>query len=1662
MKKLFLFFAILLFGIVSLFNSVSAQLEEDNETVTALNNLIAQYVDETATYTKDTKIHLNDEAIKELLVHGGFHADVSTLERTTYYKGSELWMSREDGKYSYYGTAEGNTGVTYADAITPLIIPADAKVVLSGEGKNSMQEYYIGLEDIVAKNSHNWSVVNDVYTSTNAEVIEWFKAFTAPCYLGFTKEDTSNYITLDKVTISVDVDGNLVLNLYATTDAAKFTSKGGVFSTATILNSVWSNEVVANKFTLNNSDSSVLIDLYAVKADNGVYVKANYQTRVLHTTGDWWQQDNIELRFNTPEGKIKSAPDNEQWILSTNRYSNFDQFYVSNPVKNEETGYYDIQFKGYVSYSKLGITSNTPLGFTIGSNPGGNAFFHSEFFNTYDLSIINKITEKGILRYCLEETCSHKYEYEVTSYPTCSEDGSKEGYCLYCNHFDVVAIPSTGEHVYNVEEAEVITPSTCTVKGVGLAKCGCGHEGEVELELDLTNHANHWNAETNKCECGSLVNNLFVSLNGAGFHHVNYTMDGSKDFEFDLIVNTKRNGASGTEWGAGFTGEIFSQDWLNGGWSYRMDWCGWGTWSDGGRASYTDVNNGLWTGKFNEVTQDMDIIYNLKYFANEGKMVITMTYMSNVQPYSQEIKHLTYTLTGITYKGSMIVGFGGEKGDITFKYLKMVSGVEIPHLEGKMNDSVWQDVSNNKLSLVGGNGSLDLHYVKGENGIYLHGYYRVKASVAPIGGEWWQNHNFEFKLLTPNGYLMSSPGNSQWLVSSIGAYRADRAYFSQPVADGEYNVYNIELYISYGRLGITKDTGVGIKLGMNICGQEWISSPNWDNNDFNAAPRIPTAGEVNESYASDLEVVSGLFAGENGSVISSLNNNIALIKDVNMSEGTLSSLIRITSNSRVGLVFGYSNVDGVESYYRFVANKSSQKVEIDKVVNGVATNLYSNYLSAGYNINGEFPYQVIIEDGKAYCYFWNTLYYVVNKDLTGTGVGLYAEGSSAQFRNYEVSDACSHITTDTLLFGHSYFELWGNYKNDLAALATEYDFGDYLNIGIGGSVAAHWNHFKESLVTYEASKAIYMIGINDLTGGTSPEMVLSNIKETLLYMKEVNPELTVVLLSVNHCPARANIRQSISDTNVLMGEFVAQYDWISYAEMEYEFCDDGVNPDPYWFTDGLHPTAAGYIQRIVPAIKAALDGVNQPSSNPELDAKLLADAKELKMCQLTDYSQWSYRESEWNRAKVFYEEAISAIEACQTVEEVETLDLRPYINELEGITSNSDYAYEELRTFKHATWWETQAFSDTLNSSSNGTYNIYHDGHRINNNVLYTDMSFTFSLTDIIGEFPTVGIIFRGQQTPGLGVSGYYINIVTEPNYIQVWYFENCYFSTSNYVQQYIGGWVFPGEVENTEFRTIVEGNMVYIYTEDDYRTYGKNAYGCSVDLTYGGQIKPYTYGGYGILNWSSSTGARGKLTIDNLSGKVATAADMTKAVVNGIVSNQNSFALNNGNIVYKDGNTFNVNGFGFDLYNDVIASDFDVVITPNSTGDVGVAGLLFRTKKNSINDGLDGYLLNFVSNASQQYIQIYYLVNCYNTNGSAVVCDYMGGWVYPSRILGTEFRVRVFGSYLFIETDNHYLGVAICLEDVNHPEYKAGNFGLISWANTQADLTINNLKVYK
>ena len=169
MKKILAILSVCLIGILVSANLlINSSAEETN--VEKLTELLADYYN-SGSYKKRTEIYLTEKTVSELEDY--FHDNCTILERTTYYNGNELWMSRgkevEGVTYSYYGTAyngENAVGVTNAATTEKLVTPAKASIVLSGEGKESMEDYYVTLKDISEDLYENveWTYENGVYS----------------------------------------------------------------------------------------------------------------------------------------------------------------------------------------------------------------------------------------------------------------------------------------------------------------------------------------------------------------------------------------------------------------------------------------------------------------------------------------------------------------------------------------------------------------------------------------------------------------------------------------------------------------------------------------------------------------------------------------------------------------------------------------------------------------------------------------------------------------------------------------------------------------------------------------------------------------------------------------------------------------------------------------------------------------------------------------------------------------------------------------------------------------------------------------------------------------------------------------------------------------------------------------------------------------------------------------------------------------------------------------------------------------------------------------------------------------------------------------------------------------------------------------------------------
>ena len=233
MKKIILgiFTLTICLFLTSLFNDSKVSCEENNE----LKNLFMEYYND-GVYQKDSEIFANIEQIQ--MDAASFDEDgmnffhdkrANELVRTTYYNGGELWMTNAEGTInSGYGTVGNDmTHFTKVDDVN-----SEPDYVVSGV---TMEEYYVTLKDfidgytgdksIAGKNLallSGWTSDGDAYVSNNEDILDAFRLFTAPLWLGKT-EKIANYITYSMATVEVnDETADLELKLWVSSiDSSK-------------------------------------------------------------------------------------------------------------------------------------------------------------------------------------------------------------------------------------------------------------------------------------------------------------------------------------------------------------------------------------------------------------------------------------------------------------------------------------------------------------------------------------------------------------------------------------------------------------------------------------------------------------------------------------------------------------------------------------------------------------------------------------------------------------------------------------------------------------------------------------------------------------------------------------------------------------------------------------------------------------------------------------------------------------------------------------------------------------------------------------------------------------------------------------------------------------------------------------------------------------------------------------------------------------------------------------------------------------------------------------------------------------------------------------------------------------------------------------------------
>ena len=256
------------------------EVDAEDTVADEVQALFTKYYNE-GVYTKDTVINLKDSAKEELKTH--FHASVNKLERTTYYNGDALWMENEAGTYSYYGTS----GSDMTSGRVETLDDTSNTVVVKGQ---TMEQYYATLHDFsvgthssVHSNNEEldlatgWEKEGTVYFSTSEDILDAFRLFTAPLWIG-TTESNANYIPFTKATVE-ESNNKLIMKLYVDeTDAEGklIADSNNVFSQATI--SYKTTFVVTNSADwILNDNALVYAWIWGSEIYEDKWVKCYYQ-----------------------------------------------------------------------------------------------------------------------------------------------------------------------------------------------------------------------------------------------------------------------------------------------------------------------------------------------------------------------------------------------------------------------------------------------------------------------------------------------------------------------------------------------------------------------------------------------------------------------------------------------------------------------------------------------------------------------------------------------------------------------------------------------------------------------------------------------------------------------------------------------------------------------------------------------------------------------------------------------------------------------------------------------------------------------------------------------------------------------------------------------------------------------------------------------------------------------------------------------------------------------------------------------------------------------------------------------------------------------------------------------------------------------------------------
>ncbi len=155
--------------------------------------------------------------------------------------------------------------------------------------------------------------------------------------------------------------------------------------------------------------------------------------------------------------------------------------------------------------------------------------------------------------------------------------------------------------------------------------------------------------------------------------------------------------------------------------------------------------------------------------------------------------------------------------------------------------------------------------------------------------------------------------------------------------------------------------------------------------------------------------------------------------------------------------------------------------------------------------------------------------------------------------------------------GSSSFRMW----QDAEQIFKKYQV---INRGFGGSTLADAINYLDYLVfPYEPRQVVIYSGENDVANGVSATETFDRFKTLVTRIREKQPEVPLVYLSMKESPSRKQFRDTLLKANSMIKDYISTLPKAVYVDVNAKMLDKNGDTRPELFReDMLHMKKQGY------------------------------------------------------------------------------------------------------------------------------------------------------------------------------------------------------------------------------------------------------------------------------------------------------------------------------------------------------------------------------------------------------------------------------------------------------------------------------------------------------